>query len=121
MPLFLPNNTNKTLNKDLLKTSTTFDFPESRLIQHKITKRLIMKKNTVLKKPTQFNGIPSHDKPKTPKYCHKTQRIVYRPRMNTKNLPLVIINFEGVLGEVYQDSSSEYGQLYYFIKPRIIF
>eukprot|EP00826_Nyctotherus_ovalis_P008766 TRINITY_DN1227_c0_g11_i1.p1 TRINITY_DN1227_c0_g11~~TRINITY_DN1227_c0_g11_i1.p1 ORF type:complete len:641 (+),score=88.26 TRINITY_DN1227_c0_g11_i1:75-1997(+) len=52
---------------------------------------------------------------KTPRRCHHTKRIAFTPRPNCETLPLVIINFEGVLGDVSLNNLSE---ISYYIKFR---
>lgn len=54
-------------------------------------------------------------KAKTPRSCHHTKRIAFTPRPNCEMLPLIIINFEGVLGDVSLNNLSE---ISYYIKSR---
>jgi len=57
----------------------------------------------------------------TPKRFHKTKRIVFNSRTDTEHLPLVVINFENILGVIKQKYWFNQGDIYYFIKPRILF
>jgi len=53
-------------------------------------------------------------KARTPRCCYQSKRIIYTPRSNSTDLPLVIINFEGVLGDV--SSKKNMNEVNYIVK-----
>eukprot|EP00826_Nyctotherus_ovalis_P009825 TRINITY_DN125_c0_g2_i2.p1 TRINITY_DN125_c0_g2~~TRINITY_DN125_c0_g2_i2.p1 ORF type:complete len:725 (-),score=170.04 TRINITY_DN125_c0_g2_i2:86-2131(-) len=95
-----------------------FGSQENSINYRKPPKRLVIKKNTDPTISVCHLGILSRERPRTSKLCHRTKRILYCPRANTGHYPLLILNFEGVLGEVYQDSFSDQGKVFYVVKPR---
>jgi len=111
----------KLLKMNLTKNMFMFSSQESSSNYRKVPKRLVIKKNTGSTISLCRLNILSYQKPKTPKNCHKTKRILFCPRLNTEYFPLLIFNFEGVLGDVYQDSFSEQGRIYYVVKPRTFY
>lgn len=91
---------------------------ENSINYRKPPKRLVIKKNTGATISQCHLGVLSRERPRTPKLCHRTRRIVYCPRANTGHCPLLVVSFEGVLGDVFQESFADRGRVLHVVKPR---
>jgi len=103
------NNTNSLLNKydkSLTEASVT---PKKKKVE-------ILKDNAFnLSNKIKQNII----KLKIPIQCHLTKRIKFAYREKAQDYPILVINFDGILGDVFQKSWWESNEIGFYIKPRI--